>query len=88
MLLEQVQAWHTIVAFLVVLAGLYRWYIKPTLDWRKDMEVWRATTEYRLDHGDEAFQEIKRDMKDIKTSIHNLEKQFAAVAPALAREIE
>ena len=56
-------------------------------------QVWKKGVEDRLKSGEESFQrhtkvddEIKAELKEIKATLHRLEKAFAGVAPALQRE--
>ena len=58
--------------------------------WRRvhslEMEVVRQKT--KLEHGSSQFAEVMKKLDSIDQRIRHLEQQFAAVAPALAREAE
>ena len=54
----------------------------------RSLETWQAVAQRDLAAGDKKFDDMMQDIKDIKQTIHRLEKAFAAVAPALAREVE
>ena len=68
------------------LALVWRMWVVPAQAREVELQVRLAKMETRLDSGDKKFDEMSADIKDIKDTIHRLEKAFAAVAPALARE--
>ena len=68
------------------LALVWRMWVVPAQAREVELQVRLAKMETRLDSGDKKFDEMGADIKDIKETIHRLEKAFAAVAPALARE--
>ena len=69
------------------LALVWRLWVVPAQAREVELQVRLAKMETRLDSGDKKFDEMSADIKDIKDTIHRLEKAFAAVAPALAREV-
>ena len=69
------------------LALVWRMWVVPAQAREVELQVRLAKMETRLDSGDKKFDEMSADIKDIKDTIHRLEKAFAAVAPALAREV-
>ena len=53
-----------------------------------ELEKDMALAQRDLKAGDKKFDEVIEDLKDVKATLHRLEKAFAAVSPALAREME
>ena len=70
----------THLLFVLVPAVGWLWRRVHTLE----MDAVRMKTQ--LEHGDKKFDEMAGDLKDVKETLHRLEKQFSGVAPALARE--
>ena len=72
---------------LATLALVWRIWLAPAQQREIALQVRLAKMETRLDSGDKKFDEMASDLKDIRDTVHRLEKQFSAVAPALAREV-
>ena len=77
-----------------VLGTVYWAWVLPERKRRDDvqnrlieLEKWQAVAKRDLAAGDKKFDEMAADIKDIKATIHRLEKVLAGVAPALTREV-
>ena len=53
-----------------------------------ELEKDMAIAQRDLKAGDKKFDEMVATLDDVRKTVHRLEKAFAAVAPALAREAE
>ena len=83
--------WHLVATggggMLGTVALVWRMWLAPAQQREIALQVRLAKMETRLDSGDKKFDEMASDLKDIRDTVHRLEKQFSAVAPALAREV-
>lgn len=70
---ELIQAWHVIAGILLGLPLVYARWVKPTLDWRKEVEQQLKD----LHHHDEIFKvKVQAQVDSVKESLNRGNERF------------
>ena len=84
---EFIQPWHTLLVFLISLAGVYRWWVQPTLQFRKDIAVWQAEVNLKLESGNKRFDQMAADIADIKETGHRMNESIVRLTTTIEKSV-
>lgn len=79
--------WQMVSAFLIGAAGIYRWWLKPTLDWRKDMEKWQVLVDSRLNSGDKRFDTLCTEIHELKSELQTVQQTLARIEGKMTNSV-
>lgn len=72
---ELIEAWQIVLGLVIGVPLAYARWVAPTIKFRTEMLVWKATVDQRLDHGDDKFDRLCEKIDSVEARIANLELQ-------------
>ena len=73
-IVETYQIFMLIGGILGVFALVWRTWLGPISNWRKDINEWKVKVDYRLEHGDKALDQIRVDIQGLDNKIDSIKE--------------